>query len=65
MTPYRRSDDDRADDPVSPLYVTDELDAQKRFYEASFGFEAVFFDAGFYLHLHHRGSGRPDRVHVL
>ena len=49
-----------------PLYVTDDLEAQKRFYESSFGFEAVFFDATFYLHLHHASSGaqvgfmRPD-----
>jgi len=40
-----------------PLYVTGKLDAQKTFYETSFGFETVFFDAGFYLHLHHPGSG--------
>ena len=49
-----------------PLYVTEHLDAQKAFYESAFGFSAVFFDADFYLHLRHAGSGaelgflRPD-----
>lgn len=40
-----------------PVLVTDELGAQKAFYESSFGFEAVFFEPDFYLHLTHRGSG--------
>lgn len=34
-----------------PLYVVDNLEAQKRFYTETFGFEAVFFDDTFYLHL--------------
>lgn len=40
-----------------PLYVSDGLDAQKAYYESNFGFRTVFFDADFYLHLHHEGSG--------
>ena len=40
-----------------PLYVTDNLEALKAFYTAVFGFEAVFFDPDFYLHLQHSGNG--------
>jgi catechol 2,3-dioxygenase-like lactoylglutathione lyase family enzyme len=40
-----------------PLYVTDNLEALKAFYTTVFGFEAVFFDPDFYLHLQHSGSG--------
>jgi catechol 2,3-dioxygenase-like lactoylglutathione lyase family enzyme len=40
-----------------PLYVTDNLEAQIAFYTAVFGFEAVFFDTEFYLHLQHSGNG--------
>lgn len=34
-----------------PLYVTDQLEAQKSFYCKYFGFEPVFYDSEFYLHL--------------
>ena len=30
-----------------PLYVTEDLEAQRLFYTDAFGFEAVFFDSGF------------------
>ncbi len=36
-----------------PLYITENLEALKDFYTTVFGFEAVFFDAEFYLHLQH------------
>lgn len=34
-----------------PLYVVEDIEAQKLFYCETFGFEAVFFDPGFYVHL--------------
>ncbi len=34
-----------------PVMVTGKLDALKQFYESVFGFNAVFFESGFYLHL--------------
>ena len=34
-----------------PVMVTTDLDALKQFYESVFGFNAVFYDADFYLHL--------------
>ena len=40
-----------------PLYVTENLDAQKSFYAKTFGFEAVFFDPEFYLHLVNPANG--------
>jgi len=40
-----------------PVLVTDDLDAQKTFYETNLGFEAVFFESDFYVHLLHRRSG--------
>ena len=40
-----------------PVFVTDKLGELKAFYEAQFGFEAVFFDASFYLHLVHKSTG--------
>lgn len=40
-----------------PLYVTDNLETLKAFYTSIFGFEAIFFDPDFYLHLQHSGNG--------
>ena len=40
-----------------PVMVTPEIAAVKQFYETVFGFNAVFFDPAFYLHLVHPGSG--------
>jgi catechol 2,3-dioxygenase-like lactoylglutathione lyase family enzyme len=34
-----------------PVMVTQNLDAVKQFYEDIFGFNAVFYDPNFYLHL--------------
>ncbi|WP_028022390.1 VOC family protein [Enterovibrio calviensis] len=34
-----------------PVIVTPELDTLKTFYLSTFGFEAVFYDPSFYLHL--------------
>lgn len=34
-----------------PVMVTDNLDAVKQFYETVFGFNTVFYDPNFYLHL--------------
>lgn len=34
-----------------PVMVTPNLDAVKQFYETVFGFNAVFYDPNFYLHL--------------
>ena len=60
-----------------PVYVAENLDQLKEFYTAVFGFNAVFFDAGFYLHLLHPESGaqlgflfpnhpsQPDFLHGL
>ncbi|MCE0556993.1 VOC family protein [Motilimonas sp. E26] len=40
-----------------PVMVTTNLEAVKTFYESVFGFNAVFFDADFYLHLVSPSSG--------
>jgi len=40
-----------------PVMVTPNLDAVKQFYEAVFGFNAVFYDPEFYLHLVSPGTG--------
>ncbi len=40
-----------------PVYVTENLAALKTFYSAMFGFQAVFFDPEFYLHLQHPENG--------
>ncbi|GLR69342.1 VOC family protein [Agaribacter marinus] len=34
-----------------PVMVTTDLESVKQFYESVFGFNAVFFDPNFYLHL--------------
>ena len=34
-----------------PVMVTSKLDAVKQFYETVFGFNSVFYDSSFYLHL--------------
>lgn len=33
------------------MYVVDNIEAQKQFYSEIFGFESVFYDPEFYLHL--------------
>ena len=40
-----------------PLYVTSNLSELKEYYATHFGFNAVFFDESFYLHLLHPGTG--------
>lgn len=40
-----------------PLYVTEEIEAQKAFYSSAFGFESVFFDPEFYVHLINPANG--------
>ncbi|MEL6354184.1 MAG: VOC family protein [Cyanobacteria bacterium J06627_28] len=40
-----------------PLYVCEDLEAQQVFYSENFGFQAVFFEPGFYLHLINRNNG--------
>ncbi|MEM7292305.1 MAG: VOC family protein [Pseudomonadota bacterium] len=40
-----------------PVLVAGNLDQLKAFYATHFGFEAVFFDPEFYLHLLHPQSG--------
>lgn len=40
-----------------PLYVVHDLAAQKAFYAEAFGFEAVFFDPEFYVHLVNPANG--------
>jgi uncharacterized glyoxalase superfamily protein PhnB len=40
-----------------PVVVTKNLAAVKEFYETVFGFNAVFFDSSFYLHLISPSSG--------
>ena len=40
-----------------PLYVTKDVEVQKAFYTKAFGFEAVFFDPQFYLHLVNPANG--------
>ncbi len=38
-------------DAMFPVVVTSDLEAVKQFYETVFGFNAVFYDSKFYLHL--------------
>lgn len=38
-------------DAIFPVMVAENLAAVKEFYQAVFGFNAVFYDANFYLHL--------------
>ena len=40
-----------------PVLVSENLAELKNFYTTHFGFQAVFYDAEFYLHLLHPGSG--------
>lgn len=40
-----------------PVLVTQKLEELKDFYVQNFGFQAVFYDAEFYLHLLHPNSG--------
>lgn len=42
---------------IYPVYVAEELAALKVFYNSVFGFNAVFFDPDFYLHLQNPKSG--------
>jgi len=44
-------------DAMFPVMVTNNLDAVKKFYETVFGFNAVFYEPDFYLHLVSPGSG--------
>lgn len=44
-------------DAMFPVMVTTNLEAVKAFYESVFGFNAVFYDADFYLHLVSPNSG--------
>ena len=44
-------------DAMFPVMVTTNLEAVKEFYETVFGFNAVFFDSSFYLHLVSPNSG--------
>ncbi len=40
-----------------PVLVVNDLASLERFYTSLFGFEAVFFEPGFYLHLKHPANG--------
>ena len=40
-----------------PIYITENLVSLKEFYVGIFGFDAVFFDPSFYLHLLHPDNG--------
>lgn len=42
---------------IFPVMVTSSLEEIKRFYTSFFGFNVVFFDPDFYLHLVSPGSG--------
>ncbi len=42
---------------IFPVMVTPELEAVKQFYETVFGFNTVFYDPDFYLHLVSPGTG--------
>ncbi|RDL44397.1 glyoxalase [Marinomonas piezotolerans] len=44
-------------DAMFPVMVTTNLEAVKTFYETVFGFNAVFYEADFYLHLISPSSG--------
>jgi len=44
-------------DAMFPVMVTANLEAVKAYYESVFGFDAVFYDADFYLHLVSPNSG--------
>lgn len=60
-----------------PLYVVENIEAQKSFYNKVFGFEAVFFDPTFYVHLVNPANGieigfmltnletQPDFLHPI
>jgi len=60
-----------------PVLVAEDLSALKNFYQQYFGFQAEFFDAEFYVHLLHAGSGtqiafmapnhpsQPEFLHAL
>jgi len=38
-------------DAMFPVIVTSDIEALKHFYEKVFGFNAVFYEPGFYLHM--------------
>lgn len=44
-------------DAMFPVMVTTNLEAVRAFYESVFGFNTVFYDPGFYLHLVSPNSG--------
>ena len=44
-------------DAMFPVMVSSNLEAIKQYYESVFGFNAVFYDPGFYLHLVSPNSG--------
>lgn len=44
-------------DAMFPVMVTADLEVVKAFYESVFGFNSVFYDADFYLHLVSPNSG--------
>lgn len=44
-------------DAMFPVMVTLNLESVKQYYETAFGFTAVFYDPGFYLHLVSPSSG--------
>ncbi|MDW5419182.1 VOC family protein [Iodobacter sp. CM08] len=60
-----------------PVMVTQNLESVKQFYEAVFGFNAVFYDPNFYLHLVSPNTGaqlgfllpnhdaQPDFLHPM
>ena len=64
-------------DAMFPVMVTANLESVKAFYEAVFGFNAVFYDPDFYVHLVSPNSGvqlgfllpnhasQPDFLHSL
>lgn len=64
-------------DAMFPVMVTSNLEAVKQFYEDVFGFNAVFYDPSFYLHLVSPSSGiqlgfllpehqtQPDFLHAV
>ena len=44
-------------DAMFPVMVTSNLEAIKQYYESVFGFNAVFYDPNFYLHMVSPNSG--------
>lgn len=40
-----------------PLYICEDLEAQQTFYTGNFGFQTVFFEPNFYLHLVNMNNG--------